>query len=142
MNIRVAKEKDAPALSALLAQLGYPSTDASNREKIKAYSKTGYKMLVAEADKTIVGFISLHHYVTPHLPGPTGRITAFCMDEKSRGRGLGTLLLAAGEQYFKEMGCYKIEVTSNLKRTRTHAYYLNLGYQQTSMHFAKFLKDD
>lgn len=141
MTIRAAKEKDAPALSALLAQLGYPSTDASCREKVKVYSKTGYKMLVAEIDLTVVGFISLHHYVTPHLPGPTGRITAFCLDEKSRGRGLGTLLLEASELYFKEVGCYKVEVTSNVKRTRTHSYYLNLGYQQTSMHFAKFLKD-
>ena len=137
--IRQVKTTDAAALSGLLGQLGYPATEPDCRDKIRAHSKTGYKMLVADVEQKAVGFISLHHYEVPHLPGRTGRITAFCMDEKFRGRRFGTLLLAAAEQHFKEVGCYKIEVTSNLKRVETHRYYLRRGYQQTSMHFAKFL---
>ena len=139
--IRMAKSTDAMALSALLTQLGYPATEVSCADTIKAYSKEGYKMLMLEMEGKVTGFISLHSYVTPHLPGATGRITAFCVDEKARGRGLGTRLLEAAEQYFKDFNCFKIEVTSNSKRTETHRYYLNLGYQETSRHFVKFLKE-
>jgi GNAT superfamily N-acetyltransferase len=62
------------------------------------------------------------------------------MDEQSRGKGIGTALLASAEQHFANLNCYKIEVTSNLKRMRTHQYYANLGYVETSKHFVKFLK--
>lgn len=140
MTIREAKTEDASALSSLLGQLGYPTSDIASLEKIKAYSKEGYRMLVAESDQKVIGFISLHWYIAPHLPGPVGRITAFCMDEQVRGEGKGTTLLDAAEQFFKKADCFKIEVTSNLKRTRTHLYYTNLGYEQTSKHFVKFLK--
>ena len=140
MNIREATPKDASALSDLLGQLGYPTSHTLSLEKIKAYSQAGYKMLLAESDQNVIGFISLHWYISPHLPGPVGRITAFCMDEKVRGQGKGTLLLRAAEQFFEKMDCFKIEVTSNLRRERTHVYYSNLGYEQTSKHFVKFIK--
>ena len=140
MIIREAETKDASALSNLLGQLGYPTLDGSSLEKIKAHSKEGYKLLVLEADQKVEGFISLHWYTSPHLPGPAGRITAFCVDEQSRGKGLGTALLNAAEQFFKKIDCFKIEVTSNLRRARTHQYYTNLGYKETSKHFVKLLK--
>jgi N-acetylglutamate synthase-like GNAT family acetyltransferase len=141
MIIREAETKDASTLSNLLSQLGYPTSDASTIEKIKVYSQDGYKMLVAQIDQNVIGFITLHWYISPHLPGQVGRITAFCMDETVRGQGKGTLLLNAAETFFKKMDCFKIEVTSNVKRTRTHSYYKNLNYEQTSNHFVKFLKE-
>ena len=140
MTIREAESKDALALSSLLGQLGYPTSKSSSLKKISAYSQPGYKMLMAESDQKVIGFIALHWYVSPHLPGPIGRITAFCMDETVRGQGKGTILLDAAERFFKKLDCFKIEVTSNLKRTRTHQYYANLGYEQISKHFVKFLK--
>jgi len=141
MIIREAETKDAPVLSHLLGQLGYLTSNESSLEKITAYSQEGYKMLMAESDQKVIGFISLHWYVSPHLPGPVGRITAFCIDETVRSQGKGTILLNAAEQFFKKIDCFKIEVTSNLKRTETHQYYSKLRYEQTSKHFVKFLKE-
>ncbi len=142
MLIREARTTDANALSDLLGQLGYPSNEKKSAEKIEAYKTEGYKMLLAEQDQKVIGFIALHYYHTPHLPGPTGRITAFCIDETSRGHGLGTKLLQAAEEYFNQQNCFKIEVTSNQNRTETHRYYLKLNYQETSRHFVKFLRKD
>ncbi len=142
MIIRAAKTKDASVLSNLLEQLGYPTSVSSCREKIKAYTKKGYKMLMAEVDRSVTGFISLHWYDTPHQSGSIGRITAFCVNEQSRTKGYGTQLLTAAEQHFKNLYCYKIEVTSNLRRTQTQQYYKNMGYGETSKHFVKFLKKD
>lgn len=119
MIIRAAKTKDASILSNLLEQLAYPTSVSTCHEKIKAYSKECYKMLMAEVDQKVIGFISLHWYTTPHHPGSIGRITAFCVNEQSRAKGYGTQLLTAAEQHFKKICCFKIEVTSNLKRTQT-----------------------
>ena len=141
MLIRSAVLKDAKYLSKLLGQLGYPTSQTSTLEKIEWYLKDGYKLLVAESDEIVAGFISLHTYHTPHLPGTVGRITAFCVDDKLRSGGIGTTLLTAAEKYFKAMYCFKIEVTSNLKRLETHHYYMKVGYLETSKHYVKFLQE-
>ncbi|MBK5278806.1 MAG: GNAT family N-acetyltransferase [Bacteroidia bacterium] len=57
----------------------------------------------------VVGFISLHNYIAPHLPGMIGRITAFCVDEKFQGKGIGTDLSEAAEQYFKILIALKLK---------------------------------
>jgi N-acetylglutamate synthase-like GNAT family acetyltransferase len=139
MYIREAEFKDAPDMSKLLEQLGYPTSDFSALEKIQDYSKDGYKLFVAESERTVIGFISIHWYIPLHHPAPIGRITAFCVDERQRKSGIGTSLLERAEQQFKTVGCFKIEVTSNLKRLETHRYYLQAGYQEVSKHFVKFL---
>ena len=141
MLIRSAELKDAQFLSKLLGQLGYPTSQTSTLEKIEWYLKDGYKLLVAESDEIVVGFISLHTYHTPHLPGMVGRITAFCVDDKLRGGGIGTTLRTTAEKYFKAIACFKIEVTSNIKRIETHHYYLKVGDQETSKHYVKYLQE-
>lgn len=139
MHIREAESKDAPDMSRLLQQLGYPTFDSAALEKIQDYSKDGYKLFVAESGETVIGFISIHWYITLHHPAPIGRITALCVDERQRKSGIGTSLLERAEDYFRTVGCFKIEVTSNLKRLETHRYYVQVGYQEMSKHFVKFL---
>jgi len=138
-SMREAKPEDAPKVAALLHQMGYPVSEAEAARRIKLYTQPSYHLLVAKIDEGVVGFIALHIYDVLHLPAPEGRISSLCVDEKIRGTGVGTALLQAAEKYFKEKGCYKIVMNSNLKRPETHQYYLNRGYLFTSKHFAKFL---
>lgn len=139
ISIRLAKPDDAAAVAELLHQMGYPVSIAESVKRIEQYVQPSYLLWVAEKDKVVVGYIALHTYHVLHLPAPEGRIISFCVDEKVRGTGVGTVLLHAAEDYFKENCCYKIVLNSNLKRPDTHQYYLNRGYQFTSKHFAKFL---
>lgn len=139
MTIEIAKKEDASRLIILLAQLGYTAQTEDVIKKINLHAIENYKLMVAKVNGEVMGFIALHVYQTFHLSGLVGRITSFCVDESQRGFGIGNSLLAAAEDYFKENKCYKIEVTSNLRRTSTHSYYLNRGYQETSKHFVKFL---
>ena len=140
ISIHIAKPEDDAKVADLLGQLGYPVSEADAIARIKLYSQPSYCVMVAKSDEIIVGFIALHLYDVLHLPAPEGRITSFCVDEKVRGTGVGTVLLNKAEDFFKENYCYKIVLNSNLKRPDTHQYYLNRGYQFTSKHFAKFLK--
>jgi len=59
--------------------------------------------------------------------------------ERARGEGLGARLVAAAEEMLKARGCGLVEVTSNRKRLRAHAFYERLGYERTSYRFAKAL---
>lgn len=139
MIIRHATSTDAPALKNLLIQLGYPQlTVEETNQKISRYSQENYGLLVIEVDQNVAGFISLHWFDIFHSPGTIGRISAFCVDEKHRGKGVGKTLLRAAEDYLISKGCSKLEVTSNEKRTRTHKFYADCGYVVDSRRFVKY----
>lgn len=140
ISIAVAKPEDATRVADLLNQMGYATTELETVKRITLYGQPSYQLIIAKAEEITVGFIALHFYDVLHLPAPEGRISSFCIDEKVRGKGIGKTLLNAAEDYFKENGCYKIVLNSNLKRPETHQFYLNRGYQFTSKHFAKFLE--
>ena len=139
IKIEAAKSEDAARLVILLGQLGYPTTNLEMLDKIQQHNNPTYKLLVAKDENQVLGFIALHFYHAFHHVAPIGRITAFCIDETVRGSGIGSLLLTAAEDYFLQQHCFKIEVTSNLKRTRTHQYYRERGYTETSRHFIKIV---
>ncbi len=139
MLIRQAHSSDARSISKLLAQLGYPDIhEEMAKEKIKIHTTEGYHLLVAEIDSQVVGFIALHWFELMHWKEKIGRMTAFCVDENFRSQGVGKQLLKASETFLKDKGCVKFEVTSNVRRTRTHGFYLNNGYVEDSKRFVKY----
>jgi len=139
MIIREAEEKDTRALSSLLGQLGYPAATEEIHKRILQYKSEGYLLMIGEVDSQPIGFIALHWYHAFHHARFIGRIVAFCVDEEHRSAGLGSQLLKYAEDLFKSKNCVKIELTSNLRRKESHEYYSRKGYQQTSMHFVKYL---
>jgi N-acetylglutamate synthase and related acetyltransferases len=141
MHIREAERRDAYILSRLLAQLGYPATLKECEARINLHTRENYKLFVGEIEGAVIGFIALHWYHAIHHQKPIGRLVAICVDEKSRGTGLGTSLLNFAEDFFKQKDCFKIELTSRMRRTESHEYYLRKGYQQTSLHFIKLLEN-
>jgi GNAT superfamily N-acetyltransferase len=138
IKIRIAIPKDAAAVADLIVQMGYPVSEPDAELRMKQYAQPRYRLLLAEDEGETVGLIALHIYDVLHLPAPEGRVISFCVDDKVRNKGVGTALLYEAENFFKESGCYKIVLNCNLRRTDTHQYYINRGYQFTSKHFAKF----
>jgi GNAT superfamily N-acetyltransferase len=138
--IREAQTPDAFAVQDLLGQLGYPGlAEAAVTQKIIDYKQPGYTLLVSEDEHKVTGFIALHVFDIFHSVGKIGRITAFCVDESVRGKGIGIQLMDAAEAWFVSQGCTKLEVTSNIRRTATHAYYQNRGWTEDSRRFVKYL---
>ncbi len=138
IKIRIAISEDAASVADLINQMGYPVSESEAEIRIQQYSTPSYRLMLAEHEGNTIGLIALHIYDVLHLPAPEGRVISFCVDEKVRDKGVGTKLLNEAENFFKESGCYKIVLNCNLRRTDTHQYYLNRGYQFTSKHFAKF----
>jgi len=140
--IRQATIHDVRDIQSLLAQLGYPDlTQKEVAQNIQSYSQEGYRLLVAEVDKKVIAFIALHWFDLMHWKGKMGRITAFCVDEHYRSKGIGKKLMVETEKLLFDLGCVKLEVTSNERRKRTHEFYLNLNYKEDSRRFVKYRKE-
>ncbi len=139
MTLRQALSSDTKSIQSLLSQLGYPDFQEKDVDnKILLHKQEGYHMLVAEEGSKVAGFIALHWFDLAHWHGKLGRISAFCIDEEYRGRGIGQKMLQAAENMMLVKGCIKIEVTSNMKRTGAHAFYLKAGYVEDSRRFVKY----
>ncbi|MBN8653897.1 MAG: GNAT family N-acetyltransferase [Cytophagales bacterium] len=138
IQITEADRTHAGVIASLLTQLGYTDSITAVEHRIEMHERPGYKIFVA-TDQTVVGFIAIMIYQNLHISGSIGRITAFCVDELQRGKGIGTQLLHHAETFLKAQNCSKIELTSNNRRTESHVYYRNHGYEQTNQHFVKRL---
>jgi ribosomal protein S18 acetylase RimI-like enzyme len=72
-------------------------------------------------------------------PAPLGRITTLVVSADAQGRGIGRMLVEAAESWMRQQGCKLVEVTSNDRRAEAHAFYRHMGYERTSIRFAKSL---
>ncbi len=140
-EVREARPADAAAIAGLLHQLGYDVVAADVRKRLAALRRNGEPVLVAVRGKGLIGCLSWH--VTPviHRPRPVGRITMLVVAEAERGGGVGKLLVAAAEARLRRRGCGMVEVTSNIRRMRAHAFYTGLDFERTSYRFARPLQE-
>jgi GNAT superfamily N-acetyltransferase len=140
LAIRDARPKDAETLAALIVALGYDVTAAEIRKRLVVLKKAGLHILVADRGGAI-GVLTTAITQVLHRPRPVGRISMMVVAEGERGTGVGAALVAAAEARLKAAGCGLVEVTSNAKRLRAHAFYERLGYERTSYRFAKQVQE-
>ena len=140
LRVREAMPRDAAALAGLIGELGYEVTEAEVRKRLAALRKGGEPPLVADRDG-IIGCLTWHVRIMLHRPRPVGRISMMVVTERARGAGVGGALIEAAEARFRELGCGLVEVTSNMKRMRAHAFYERRGYERTSYRFAKLIQE-
>ena len=102
--------------------------------------KAGQHVLVADRGG-VIGVLTTATMQVLHRPRPVGRISMMVVAEAARSGGVGAALVAEAEARLKAEGCGLVEVTSNAKRLRAHAFYERLGYERTSYRFAKQLQE-
>ena len=137
--VRDARPSDAPRLVELIRELGAEIGEKQVRKNLTALKKSGDTPLVATLGKDVVGMCGVGQRIAIHRPAPLGRITALVVSKDAQGRGIGKMLVEAAEDWMRKRGCYLAEVTSNDRRSAAHAFYRHLGYQRTSIRFAKEL---
>lgn len=54
-----------------------------------------------------------------------------------RGRGVGRALMTFVEEFARQRGCYRVQLTSRNEREDAHRFYRALGYDQMSQGFKK-----
>ncbi|MEK7213039.1 MAG: GNAT family N-acetyltransferase [Patescibacteria group bacterium] len=66
---------------------------------------------------------------------PYGLLEDVFVEEKARGRGLGTALVKAVIEEANAQGCYKLVGTSRYARESVHKMYLSLGFSDYGKEF-------
>ena len=139
LKIRDAKPGDAARLVELMELLDHKVSEKGVRKRIAALAKEKLPQIVATLDKNVVGLVGIHAMVAIHREKPVGRITILVVDENVRDKGIGRMLTEAAEKRLRKLGCSMVEITSNDRLSRAHAFYRHLGYERTSMRFMKTL---
>ena len=137
--IRDVRPKDIDALVGLIGALGYEVTAAELRKRLAVLKQAGHHALVADRGGPI-GLLTTSTMHVLHRPRPVGRISMMVVAETARSGGVGAALVTEAEARLKAEGCGLVEVTSNAKRIRAHAFYEKLGYERTSIRLAKQLQ--
>ena len=141
MVTRRAELSDARELARLFTELDHPATEDEVRQRWTAWHAAGNVGLVVDgSDGELLGAATLHQTIVLHRPKPIGRISALVVDARYRSKGIGRAIVDAAEQMFRDDGCGSVEVTSHMRRTDAHAFYVRLGYELTSARFVKALK--
>lgn len=141
ITLREARGDDAPALQILIAALGYDVGLADLEARIPAMAAAGTPVLVAATAQPVA---CLTWSIMPvlHRPTSVGRVSMLVVDPTLRGQGVGAALMAEAERRIRAKGCALVEVTSNRSRVDAHRFYETLGYEVTSLRFAKRLESE
>ncbi len=125
-HIRGARLDDAPALADLSTQLGYPSTEAQVRERLRLLEDPERELLVALAADGLAGFIDVHVQRVVESD-PYGEVGGLVVGAPHRGAGLGAALLAAAADWSRARGLKRLWIRANLARVGPHEFYEAIG---------------
>jgi GNAT superfamily N-acetyltransferase len=140
VNIRFAKSEDTQTICDLLKQMGYLQPLALIQEKFELLNNdSNSKILVAEEEDKICGFLSLYFIPQIALQGDFAKICYLCVDEKMRSKGVGHLLVQEAERLARQRGCDRMELHSGMQRPLAHQFYLREGYIEAPKYFRKAL---
>src|SRR5437867_278671 len=140
LTIRDAKLTDAPALAALMCELGYETTSAEMRARFKSISSDlRYSTFVAENQGRICGMIGTLTHASHEHNDPSGKIIALVVSKQKRRSGVGRALVAAAEKDFASRRVTRVTLTTRSEREGAHRFYETLGYAKTGFRFGKNL---
>lgn len=139
--IREASESDLDGVLALYAQ---PDIDdgevlalADAREvfaRFKLYPD--YKLYVVTDGSDIIGtFALLIVDNLGHLGAASGLVEDVVVDPRRHSQGIGKQMMAFAIERCRERGCYKVALSSNLKRERAHKFYESIGFKKHGYSF-------
>ena len=132
---------DVARLAELAGELGYPTTTAEMRVRLRRVKPAAlHAIFVAEDGGEVVGWI--HVGVSFLLEVPLrAEINGLVVSVATRSRGTGARLLEAAEAWARTKKCEGMSVRSNVIRERAHAFYERNGYEhyKTQKSFRKAL---
>ncbi len=150
LYIRDAMDSDVEALVEVLlgGRLGPGVDDADYlddyRDALAEIDRTdGSYLIVAELGGRIVGMVQLftfRHF--QHRGGRCAEIESMHVVADQRDTGVGGLLLDAAVSRAKDLGCYRVQLTSKVQRDGAHRFYSNHGFSETHKGFKLYLDLD
>ncbi len=140
-QIRLAAKEDLPRVLDIYQGLTDDPEDTisieeaeKKFEKFKAYPD--YKIYVAEYDKKIVGtFALLIMDNLAHRGEPSAIVEDVVISRELQGKGIGKEMMKYAMEISRKKGCYKMVLSSNLRREQAHKFYESLGFKKHGFSF-------
>ncbi len=131
LTFRPATDADAEVIAALFTDEGYPAGPSDIVERLSRFGSDHSRVLVAEHDGAMLGFIALHALPRFEHDDRILRILALVVDAGARERGVGRGLIAEAERVGRDLGAAFIEITAGHHRPEARHLYESLGYDAT-----------
>ncbi|MGE5605171.1 MAG: GNAT family N-acetyltransferase, partial [Bacteroidota bacterium] len=141
LKIREAEQDDLRSLIVLYSQPDMDDGQAITLEKAaEILAKTKeypfYKIFVAVLKEESVGtFELLIMDSLAHRGKPSGIIEDVVVAEKYRRKGIGRAMMLHAVKICREMDCYKVSLSNNVKRENAHRFYDHWDLQNTDIVF-------
>ena len=139
--IRRATAEDIAGVLALYAQPDLDNGVVLELEEAKALfarfaAYPNYVLYVAERGGEVVGsFALLVMDNLGHLGAPSAVVEDVVVSPACQSQGVGAKMMRFALEQARQNNCYKIVLSSNLKRERAHAFYDSLGFTRHGYSF-------
>ncbi|MBW4646880.1 MAG: GNAT family N-acetyltransferase [Goleter apudmare HA4340-LM2] len=140
LDIRLANPEDLPLLIQLYAEMDGDeplSSDRAAQVFDEINQIPNYHIYLAFQDQEPVGTFTLLYAPTMMHRGyhKFAVLDSVTVTPKVRGKGIGSQMVKAALQLSAEVGCYKLMLSSNIRRDRAHKFYQELGFEQHGWSF-------
>ena len=140
LQIRAATEADLQSILDLYLEIEDDSRVLSIEKARSIFARMqsypDYKVYVAMLGGSIVGtFALLIMDNLAHMGAPSGVLEDVVVHRDWRGKGVGKQMVQFAMDRCGERGCYKLALSSNLKRKAAHRFYDDLGFQRHGYSF-------
>lgn len=149
--MRRCADADLPRVVELLTLGALPgsSGERENPADLGHYERAlretggaGGSVLVAEVDGDVIGVCQLIVFRQLQARGGLcAEIESVHVHPDHRGSGVGTTLLRAAIHRAESLGCYRVQLTSNVGRPDAHRFYERLGFVPSHVGFKLLLSD-
>ena len=144
LEIRDATDGDLPGILRVLADSGIDGghsfrVDEAREHLAKIRAWPNFRLLAVLAHGEIVGTYSLVIMDKLGKRGtPAGVVEDVAVAPARQGRGIGRAMMAHAIEECRRAGCYKLALSSNVKRGPAHRFYESLGFERHGYSFAVF----
>jgi GNAT superfamily N-acetyltransferase len=142
IEIRDAVDADLPGILHVLAESGIDGEHSFDLEEARRHlahlrSWPNFRLLAAFINGEVVGTYSLLIMDKLGKRGArAGVVEDVAVSPTYQGKGIGRAMMAHALEECCKAGCYKLMLSSNLKRGSAHRFYESLGFERHGYSFA------
>ena len=143
---RTAEREDAEVLLGLYASLESETARPPTPRQIDRFFARldrypDYRVHLVEAETEDGGIVTVGCYSLviidnlAHGATPLALVESVVVTPAWRGRGIGRMMMEHARAQARAAGCYKLMLSSNLRRTDAHRFYDGLGFERHGYSF-------
>jgi GNAT superfamily N-acetyltransferase len=141
-NVRLARKADLPAIVGLFADDLFADDEAAGAPPVHSALGAGQQaafeaiegdpdnaVYVAELEGAVLGTFQLTFIRQLSYGGClVAQVESVHVHSSARSRGIGAAMMAFAIEEARRRGALRIQLTSNVRRTRAHEFYERLGF--------------